>query len=735
MLELTQSLSAGTVYRIDSAAGSVLRVDAAAAAGTNFTFAGSVGTLELSDVTSGTLRNFSGTVTGLAVGTSATVPTDDVNIQATVTKATLSGNQIVVVNGTTTVATLQLAAAPGAGAYTAIKADTTLGGYDVFLTNAPPSLTWSATAAAGTEGAPIALGALASSSANTLASVLLSGVPAGAVVTDGVHSTVAAGSPVNVLGWNYAALTVTPANDANFTLSAQANDVSGNASAVVTKLVTVNPLAPTVAAVTVSGTAGQPILLNLGIAAAGRTGDTNTLSSVTIGGIPVGATLSNTNRDTLTAVGGSVSLSATQIAAGALAGLSITLPSATAVNLTLSTTEVDAQGNSSAAATGTESVTATAGATVSWSAPAGPGVEGSAIALGALTPSSGNPLTSVLVSGIPVGAQLSDGTHSFTATTGTTSVNALGWNYAALKITPIGDANFSLSAQVTDNRGNVSGPVTEAVTVGPLAPTVTPVTVSGTTGQPILLNLGIAAAGQTGDTNTLSSVTIGSIPAGATLSNTNHDTLTSVNGSITLAAAQLSSGVLNGLSITTSSAGTFNLSLSATERDAEGNTSMSTSSLEAITSNSAATNDVPAYSHIVVVIEENKDADQIIGDTTDAPYLNFLASNGADLTNYYAITHPSQPNYFALYSGSTFGTADDLQHSEPDPTLATVLQGAGKSFTGYVEGPVTDFNHNPWEVVPGRDKCRERLFQLPDQQLRQSPHRFVRDPGPQRRHA
>jgi hypothetical protein len=112
------------------------------------------------------------------------------------------------------------------------------------------------------------------------------------------------------------------------------------------------------------------------------------------------------------------------------------------------------------------------------------------------------------------------------------------------------------------------------------------------------------------------------------------------------------------------------------------------------------------YSHVVVVIEENHDYSQIIG-SSSAPYINgTLAAGGMILTNYLDIGHPSQPNYFALYAGSNFGTSDDNAHSEPDPTLATVLQSQGKSFIGYVEGLTagqSDFNHDPWESFPQTD--------------------------------
>jgi hypothetical protein len=108
---------------------------------------------------------------------------------------------------------------------------------------------------------------------------------------------------------------------------------------------------------------------------------------------------------------------------------------------------------------------------------------------------------------------------------------------------------------------------------------------------------------------------------------------------------------------------------------------------------------VPAFSHIVVVVEENKDYSEIIGNP-QAPYINSLAADGALLDNFTALTHPSEPNYFALYAGSTFGLTADATVSEPDPTLATILQGAGQTFTGWVEHPNTDSDHNPWRSFP-----------------------------------
>jgi hypothetical protein len=108
----------------------------------------------------------------------------------------------------------------------------------------------------------------------------------------------------------------------------------------------------------------------------------------------------------------------------------------------------------------------------------------------------------------------------------------------------------------------------------------------------------------------------------------------------------------------------------------------------------AAANITPAYDHIVVVIEENHSLNGIIGNA-QAPYLNLLAHGGALLTNFHAVAHPSQPNYFALYAGTTFGISDNGIYKLPGPTLATVLQDAGKTFAGYMEPPGL-WAVNPW---------------------------------------
>lgn len=93
----------------------------------------------------------------------------------------------------------------------------------------------------------------------------------------------------------------------------------------------------------------------------------------------------------------------------------------------------------------------------------------------------------------------------------------------------------------------------------------------------------------------------------------------------------------------------------------------------------------PSAGHVVVVVLENRSYSDIIGNPA-APYLNTLARQGTSYTQMHALGHPSQPNYLALFSGSTHGVTDDscpLHLS--GPTLGGELRRAGLSFVGYSE--------------------------------------------------
>ena len=99
-----------------------------------------------------------------------------------------------------------------------------------------------------------------------------------------------------------------------------------------------------------------------------------------------------------------------------------------------------------------------------------------------------------------------------------------------------------------------------------------------------------------------------------------------------------------------------------------------------------AASSLPHPDHVVVVVMENRSFNEIIG-SSRAPYINELARGGALFTQSYAVTHPSQPNYLALFSGSRQGvTSDSCPHTFTTPNLGRSMVAAGRSFAGYSEG-------------------------------------------------
>lgn len=94
---------------------------------------------------------------------------------------------------------------------------------------------------------------------------------------------------------------------------------------------------------------------------------------------------------------------------------------------------------------------------------------------------------------------------------------------------------------------------------------------------------------------------------------------------------------------------------------------------------------LPRPDHIVIVVEENKSFSQIIGNSA-APYINALARRGALFTNSYGVTHPSQPNYLALFSGTTRGIGSNACPLDlTGENLGGALIAQGLSFTSYSE--------------------------------------------------
>src|SRR5215468_6291797 len=98
----------------------------------------------------------------------------------------------------------------------------------------------------------------------------------------------------------------------------------------------------------------------------------------------------------------------------------------------------------------------------------------------------------------------------------------------------------------------------------------------------------------------------------------------------------------------------------------------------------------PRYDHVFLVIEENHNFNQIIGNRA-APIINALARDYGSATRYTGVGDPSEPNYVAMLGGSTFGISSDDPYFFPgqtvdQPNLLSQMEGAGKTWKGYYQG-------------------------------------------------
>jgi hypothetical protein len=127
---------------------------------------------------------------------------------------------------------------------------------------------------------------------------------------------------------------------------------------------------------------------------------------------------------------------------------------------------------------------------------------------------------------------------------------------------------------------------------------------------------------------------------------------------------------------------------------------------------------------VAVMVLENRSFEQVIGNS-HAPFLNRLARHHALATHYYAIGHPSLPNYMALTTGATSEVTRNCSRCATDlPSVVNQLDAAKVSWHAYFENlsrdaarPVTprgryNKHYNPFaytESVNGNRGDRSRV--------------------------
>ena len=129
-------------------------------------------------------------------------------------------------------------------------------------------------------------------------------------------------------------------------------------------------------------------------------------------------------------------------------------------------------------------------------------------------------------------------------------------------------------------------------------------------------------------------------------------------------------------------------------------TSTGSTAATGTTGTSAAT----GYSHVVVLIEENYDGPAVVGGSA-APYLKGLAAQGEYWPSYHGVSHPSEPNYLALFTGATQGAdGSDNCIAATAPSIIGEATAAGVTAGGYIEtlasgGPPYACRHDPFSQL------------------------------------
>jgi phosphatidylinositol-3-phosphatase len=135
---------------------------------------------------------------------------------------------------------------------------------------------------------------------------------------------------------------------------------------------------------------------------------------------------------------------------------------------------------------------------------------------------------------------------------------------------------------------------------------------------------------------------------------------------------------------------------------------------------------IPAFKHIVMILFENREFGFVIGNS-QMPNYNRLAKTNALLTQEFAITHPSLPNYLALIGGDTFGITRDCEDCFISArTLVDEIEDAGMTWKTYQEDfPRPCFlgssliyaqKHNPFiyfdSVRLNKERCDSHIVNL-----------------------
>src|SRR5260221_4918429 len=94
--------------------------------------------------------------------------------------------------------------------------------------------------------------------------------------------------------------------------------------------------------------------------------------------------------------------------------------------------------------------------------------------------------------------------------------------------------------------------------------------------------------------------------------------------------------------------------------------------------------DLKNFQHVFIIMMENTGYKSLIGNP-NAPWINSAAATYGLATNYFGVSHPSQPNYIAATSGSTNGVTSDSNVTLNVTNIVDQLEANGKTWKAYMQ--------------------------------------------------
>src|SRR5258707_14565176 len=94
--------------------------------------------------------------------------------------------------------------------------------------------------------------------------------------------------------------------------------------------------------------------------------------------------------------------------------------------------------------------------------------------------------------------------------------------------------------------------------------------------------------------------------------------------------------------------------------------------------------DLKNFQHVFIIMMENTGYQSLIGNP-HAPWINSAAATNGLATNYFGVSHLSQPNYIAATSGSTNGVANDNDTTINVPNIVDQIEASGRTWKAYMQ--------------------------------------------------